>query len=257
MRKAIALVAFVIALAPRVHAECVTESAEAIALANQGDVLVVVSLDEALAKYEQAFKLSSTSARIARKLAAAYEKKEQWTQARGALADVVRLDPNWGEAHFELGDVMWRLGDEQGALEHLTSAVRLAPSVAAHWATLADLYRRLGFVAQASKVVVEASRFLKGDDFDFGSVAGRVHERAGEIDAAIASYESAARAPAHSSAQAGAIHFDLARVYAAAKPSRDADVKRELMTFIKAICKGALAQRYADECAQAASMLRP
>jgi tetratricopeptide (TPR) repeat protein len=291
MRKAI--LALAIAIAPSVRADCVTESGEAVTLANDGDKLLNVNLDAAIAKYEQAFQLAARSPRIASKLAAAYEKKEMWpnvvaaldsaskldpqnatfafrqgralfhiaeksstpySEARDAFTRAVQLDPNWGEAHYELGNVMWTLEDEPHALEELTKAVKLAPAIAAHWAALADLYRRLGLITEASKVVAEAPRFLKADDFEFGRVAGKVHERAGRTDAAIASYESAKRACGQCVGQ-GVIYFDLGRALATAK--RTSEASSNLQSFNKMVCRGAATQRYADECVQAQSMMRP
>jgi tetratricopeptide (TPR) repeat protein len=293
MRKAIVALSIAIAIAPRARAECVTESGEAVTLANDADKLVGSNPDDAISKYEQAFQLAPRSPRIASKLAAAYEKKETWAKAiatleqaskldppnasyafrlgrarfraaekgigtyvdaREAFSSAVQLDSNWAEAHYELGNVLWVLDDEPHALAELTKAVQLGPAIAAHWAALADLYRRLGLVTQASKVVAEASRFLKGDDFEFSHVAGRVHERAGETSAAIASYDSAKRACGQCSG-AAIIYFELGRAYAAAK--RASEASSNLHSFQKMICKGGAAQRYADECTQTQAMMQP
>jgi len=281
-----------ITLAPSARAECISENAEAVTLANQGDAVVQVNVDEAIAKYEQALDAARSSSRIAGKLAAAYEKKESWAMAAEALASAckldptnaayafrlgrarlrlakagggtyadareaflaaVRLDPNWAEAHYELANVTLELDDEKGALEELTKAVQLGPAIAAHWAALADLYRRLNRLVEASKVVGESARFTK-EDFELGRVAGRVHDRAGENDAAIASYESAKRACGSCGGSQAIIHFEIARVYAKAKRTSEATVNLE--SFVKMVCKGAAAQRYADECTQAQAMMR-
>lgn len=289
MRKAIAAALAITFFAEAARADCTTESPEAIALANEGDKLASVNLDGAIEKYEKAFDVAKASPHIASKLAAAYEKKEDWpraiavlakaaeldpadaslarrlgrarantpalTEARAALAHAVRLDPHWAEAHFDLGDVMWRLGDEQGALEHLTNAVRFGPSVAAHWAALADAYRRLGLMTQASKVIAEAPKFVKQDDFDLARVAGRIHERAGENDAAVASYESAKRACGQCGGSQAVIFFELGRTLLGAKRMQEASAN--VQTFYKVVCKGAGAMRFADECMQAQAMLRP
>jgi tetratricopeptide (TPR) repeat protein len=294
MRSVVVAIAItVIASSSSVRAECITESAEAVKLANEGDALRQSNVDEAVSKYEQAFAAARTSSRIASKLAAAYEKKESWAkaidaldkarnldptnasyafrlgraraygaakgvatyvEAQNAFADAVRLDPNWAEAHFELANVMWELDDETGALGELTKAVKLGPTHASHWAALADLYRRLNLMPEASKVVAEASRFLKGDDFDFGRVAGRVHDRAGEVDASVASYESAKRACGQCSGAQAVIFFELGRAYAQGK--RSSESRANLLSFSRLICRGAVAGRYVDECGQAADLMR-
>ena len=290
--RCIALAIAITLAPPSARADCVTENAEAVALANQGDALVQTNLDEAIAKYEQAFDAAHSSPRIASKLAAAFEKKESWAMAAEALSSAckldpanaayafrlgrarlelakkgagtyvdareafvaaVGLDPNWADAHFELANVNLELDDEHGALEELTKAVHLGPTVARHWAGLADLYRRLNRMTEASKVVAEAARFIK-DDFELGRVAGRVHDRARENDAAIASYESAKRACGTCGGSQAIIHFEIGRAYA--KAQRTSEAKASLESFVKMVCRGAAAQRYADECMQAQEMLR-
>jgi tetratricopeptide (TPR) repeat protein len=298
MRRALLLLA-AIAIAPSfAHAECVTENRETAALVSRADAITRTNIDESIALYEEAFRAASTSSRIASRLAAAYERKEEWAKAitvlekacaleptdarfafrlghvraraaavgassfvdaMNALSMAVKLDPNWGEAHFELADVLWRLQDEQHALEHFTKAVQLRPSVAAHWVALADFYRRLQLVPQAARVIAQAPRYIHADDperFGVHELAGRLHVRAGENDAAIASYEEAKRACGACNERGQMlIFFELGIAYASAKPPHVDDARTNLGAFQRAICKGGAAARYVDECVQTASVL--
>ncbi len=78
----------------------------------------------------------------------------QWPQAEGEFREVLRLQPNYGLAYFNLGITLHRQGQLQAAkeaLEHALSLVGDLPQAAV----------QLGRVAMDQKDVPEAERRFK------------------------------------------------------------------------------------------------
>jgi Flp pilus assembly protein TadD len=72
---------------------CSRSHIEAINLANQGDQSVKVNVEQAISKYEQAVQLDPTNHRILWKLAAAYEKKEDWDKLASTTSRATLVAP--------------------------------------------------------------------------------------------------------------------------------------------------------------------
>ncbi len=272
---------------------CSRNNIEAVNLAIEGDKSKTVNIDEAISKYEQATNLDPTNHRILWKLALAYSKKEEWTkvattckkaqavaptfanyyfqnglanarmavkgptswaEAKEPLEQAIAKDPNLADAHFELGEVLLHLDDEQGALRSYTKAIETKPDELSFYVPLADLYIRLGYMDQAEQVVKDGLSFGKeGDKFLFGlhSLAGQIKEIKGDGAGAITEYEAAKKACGMCN-QAGEqiAFFNLGAAYANANPPRKSEAIQQLQSFNKIVCKGAAAARYADQCSQ-------
>jgi tetratricopeptide (TPR) repeat protein len=189
-------------------AEPCADVARANALANDGDKVLAVNVEEAISHYREALRLAPTEPRIAFKLALANRKKEDWPAMASALQIAVKqapsyanywqllgyaleqlaktknmpwpevqavyercigIDPNMADCHAGLGNALLRQDDESGALASFTRAVRAASSDAAHYAMLADLYLRLDDLAKAGAVLEQAK--IRADRQDPGLVA--------------------------------------------------------------------------------------
>lgn len=177
-----------------------------------------------------------------------------WAEAKEPLEQAIAKDPNLADAHFELAEVLLHLDDEPGALRSYTKAIETKPDELSFYVPLADLYIRLGYLDQAEQVVKEGLSFAKdGDKFLFGlhSLAGQIKETKGDIAGSVTEYEAAKKACGQCN-QAGEqiAFFNLGAAYASVNPPRKSEAIQQLQSFNKIVCKGAAAQRYADQCAQ-------
>lgn len=272
---------------------CSRNNIEAVNLANEGDKSKSVNIEEAISKYEQATNLDPTNHRILWKLALAYTKKEAWdkvastckraeavaptfanyyfqrgmaqarmavkgpatwAEAKEPLEQAISKDPNLADAHFELGEVLLHLDDEQGALRSYSKAIETKPDVLSFYIPLADLHIRLGYLDQAEQVVKEGLSFGKEGDkglFGLHSLAGQIREMKGDISGSVPEYEAAKKACGQCSSGGEQIaFFNLGAAYATVKPPRKSEAIQQLQSFNKIVCKGAAAARYADQCSQ-------
>ncbi len=279
------------------QAACSRNNIEAVNLANEADKQRESNPDEAISKYEQARTLDPSNHRIAWKLARVYQKKENWekvnevlgsatkaapdhadffwlkgyaleqlAEKKGAWADAkdpleqaIKLDPNFADPHFDLANVLYHLDDEKGALDHYTKAIELKPDMLPAYGELGDLYRRLGFAAEAEAVAKEGVSWDKGDKtgFNVHTLYGFLLEQKGDNSGAIKEYESAKKACGLCNEKGQNIIFlNLGAAYAHATPPRKSEANSNILAFQKTICKGGAAQRYADECTQASEILK-
>ena len=74
---------------------------------------------------------------------------EEWTLARRAFEEALRIRPDFPEAHAYLGRTLARLGDEKTALRHLRRAVYLAPNYALGRYFLGMFHRQQGRIVPA------------------------------------------------------------------------------------------------------------
>ncbi len=278
---------------------CSRNNIEAVNLANEGDKERGADVDTAISKYEQATQLDPSNYRILWKLATAYQKKEawdkvattcakaeslapthadyfflhgyaleqeaikgptNWSEAKGPLEQAAKLDPNMGDAYFDLGEVMLHLDDEHAALENYTKAIEATPDKLAFYGPLADLYIRLGFYDQADQVLAAAAPYKKDGDiavFNVDSLQGEIKEIRGDISGAIASYEAARNACGQCNEKGEQIaYFNLGAAYARANPPRKSESIQQLTKFNKTVCKGAAAKSFEDECTQTQDIVR-
>lgn len=178
-----------------------------------------------------------------------------WADAKGPLEEAIKLDPNLADAHFELAEVKLHLDDESGALQSYTTAIMTKPDEMAFYGPLADLYIRLNYVNEAESALSQAISFAKeGDKFLFQvhSLLGQIAEMKRDLPKSVSEYEAAKKAcgPCNEAGQQIAF-FNLGAAYASLNPPRKSEAMAQLQSFQKMICKGAAAQRYADQCAQA------
>lgn len=271
---------------------CTRSSPEVVSLVKDADATRKIDLDSAIVKYERARQLDPGNHRISWKLGAAHVAKEnwekasdvlavacseaptyatyffmhgfvlerlgRWADAKTALEKSIALDAGYADPEFDLGQVLLRSGDEQGALAHFSKAIELQPDNAVFWATLADLYVRLGYLEHAQKTLDASEPFVKADDkhrFELHSLGGQILLEKKDLPGAIARFEQAKLACGSCTEKGQPIaYFNLGAAYAAAK--RKTEALAELTRFNKIVCKGAAAQRYANECMQAQQLAR-
>jgi tetratricopeptide (TPR) repeat protein len=193
-----------LALALVFSAGCSRNGIEAINLANEGDQSVKVNVETAIQKYEQAVQLDPTNHRILWKLAAAYEKKEDWDkmsstlsratsmapdfatywykrglalvnqaeagnkdafeQAKEPLKKCIEKDPNLAECYFLMGECLQWTDDEQGAVDNYSKAIQHDPSKGFFYPNLADLYLLFKLDKEAEQVINEGTKLVQPDE---------------------------------------------------------------------------------------------
>ena len=176
------------------------DAREAIRMANEGDRSVKVNVEGAIQKYERARELDPGNARIAYKLAQAYEKKQDWARMASTLATAatldpeearypfkrgyalvklaeagdpdqyeaakvpltrcIQLDPERAECHFFLGMAAEYTVDDQAALESYTRAIESDPTIAYFYPPLAALYIVHKRYREAAQTLAEATRHI-------------------------------------------------------------------------------------------------
>jgi tetratricopeptide (TPR) repeat protein len=178
-----------------------------------------------------------------------------WSDAKGPLEQAIQLDPNIADAHFELAEILLRLDDESGAIKEYSIAIDKKPDELAFYGPLADLYIRLNYVNEAEQVLKEGLGFAKDGDkflFQVHSLLGQIYEMRRDISKSVTEYEAAKKACGQCNEAGQQIaFFNLGAAYASLNPPRKSEAMAQLQSFQKMICKGAAAQRYADQCTQA------
>ena len=183
-----------------------------------------------------------------------------WNDVKAPMQTAIQLDPNYGEAYGELAMALLHTDDEAGALQNWTKAIEMQPEETQYYVLLADLYRRLSFYDQAEQVLREGISFAKEDDkhlFNLHALLGFVYETKGDEARAVTEYEAAKKScDANKCADHKEAYFNLGAAYAGLNPPRKSEAIQQLQSFFKITCKGALAQKYADQCAQAQEIAR-
>jgi Tfp pilus assembly protein PilF len=89
-------------------------------------------VNAATASEQRAVRLQPRSAEAYRALADAYINNKFLRAASEALATAVEISPSSASWHLELGTLLNRVGDTEGARRHTETSLRLQPSAAAH-----------------------------------------------------------------------------------------------------------------------------
>jgi tetratricopeptide (TPR) repeat protein len=183
-----------------------------------------------------------------------------WADAKGPLQTAIQLDPNYGQAYGELAWVLIHADDESGAIQNWTKALETKPDETQYYVQLADEYTRLMFFEQAEQVLREGLSFAKEDDkhlFNLHSLLGGLYENKGDIQRAIVEYEAAKKScDSNKCNDHKEAYFNLGTAYSELNPPKKNEAIQQLQSFWKITCKGALAAKYADQCAQTQEVVR-
>jgi tetratricopeptide (TPR) repeat protein len=183
-----------------------------------------------------------------------------WTEAEGPLKEAINKDPNMAQAYEELAEVDYHLDREQEALQNYAKAIEIKPDELQYYPPFADLLLRLGFQDQAEQILREALNNGKPGDkhlFAVHSLLGSINESKKNIPGAISEYEAAKQVCGLCNEPGQQIaFFNLGGAYAEANPPRKNEAIQQLQSFAKIVCKGAAAQRYADQCSQGQEIVK-
>lgn len=186
--------------------------------------------------------------------------KGSWADAKAPFQTAIQLDPNLSQAYGELAMVDLHTDDESGAMQNWTKAVQTKPDETQYYVDLATEYRALMFYEQEEVVVKQALSFAKEDDkhlFNLHALLGDVYESKGDFSRAVAEYETAKKScDSNKCSDHKEAYFFLGGAYAELTPPKKNEAIQQLQSFWKITCKGALAQKYGEQCAQSQEIVR-
>jgi tetratricopeptide (TPR) repeat protein len=130
------------------------------------------------------------------------------TEAIEAFEEAIRIKPDLAEAHYNLGVVYGRLGRHRGAIEAFELAIRIKPDYAEAHFNLGVTYGKLGRYTEAIEAFKQAIR-IKPDHAEAHYSLGVIYGRLGRHKGAIEAFELATRIkPDYAEA-----HFNLGVTY--------------------------------------------
>src|SRR5579859_1435721 len=183
-----------------------------------------------------------------------------WADAKGPFTQATQLDANYNQAYGELGWIAIHGDDEAGAIQNWSKAIETKPDDTQYYVALADEYTRLMFFDQAEQVLREGLSFTKEDDkhlFNLHALLGSLYENKGDIQRAVAEYEAAKKAcDGNKCNDHKEAYFNLGTAYSELNPPKKNEALQQLQSFWKITCKGALAVKFADQCAQSTEVAR-
>jgi tetratricopeptide (TPR) repeat protein len=109
-------------------------------------------------------------------------------------------------------------------------------------------------------VLREGISFAKEDDkhlFNMHALLGDVYETKGDFSRAVTEYEAAKKScDSNKCNDHKEAYFYLGSGYAELNPPKKNEAIQQLQSFWKITCKGALAVKFADQCAQSQEIVR-
>ncbi len=113
--------------------------------------------DQAIASFKKAIELDKTSPHPSAwpylNLAITQQFVDQISDAETNLREALRLDPDFAQAHFQLGCLLETLGRLDAAIVELKEAVRLNPDYLEPHIAMARIYKQLGKKSEAQEEV--------------------------------------------------------------------------------------------------------
>src|SRR6185369_11681590 len=126
---------------------------------NRGtELLAQGKIDEAIAQYQEAVRLSPEDEDMHYNLALALGKQGNRTLAKEHYLEALRIYPDYTEAHNNFGNLLVAEGKYDEAIEHFKAALKLAPDNASAQNNLGTALARQGNAAQAIPYFSEAVR---------------------------------------------------------------------------------------------------
>jgi tetratricopeptide (TPR) repeat protein len=183
-----------------------------------------------------------------------------WADAKVPFQTAIQLDPNYAQAYGELARVLIYADDEAGAIQNWTKALETKPDETQYYESLADEYRRLMMYDQEEQVLKAGLSFAKEDDkhlFNLHTLYGDLYESKGDYGRAVTEYEAAKKAcDSNKCNDHKEAFFNLGSTYSELNPPKKTEAIQQLQSFWKVTCKGALAAKYGDQCAQSQEIVR-
>jgi tetratricopeptide (TPR) repeat protein len=163
---------------------------------------------EAIQIYEEVLRLRPEFTEAHASLAHILQRTGKMPEAIAEYEKVVRLKPNYAEAHNDLGLALQQMGKIDEAITHYEQALRLKPDDADTHYNLGTALGQAGRLPEATSQYEQALR-LKPDYADAHNNLGIALAQAGQLPGAIQEYEQAIRIEPDS-AEA---HYNLGKAF--------------------------------------------
>jgi tetratricopeptide (TPR) repeat protein len=184
---------------------------------------------------------------------------DAWEEAKEPLKKCIEADANRAWCYQLLGEAQWWTDDIQGALQSFTQAVEHDPRVPYFYVTLSELYQVLRFNDEAAAVLEQGTQNIQPTEesrdhvYNMYLLIFNVAQAKGDKPRMLAAVERAYEIAGESHPEA---KFHLGSTYATMDPPEREKAKRLLNSFSNTTCKGAKAQQFRAQCAQANSFLQ-
>lgn len=186
--------------------------------------------------------------------------KGSWADSKAPFQTAIQLDPNYSQAYGELAMADLYTDDEVGAMQNWTKAIQVRPDETQYYVDLATEYRALMMYDQEEQLLKEAVAFAPPDDkhlFNLHALLGDVYETKGDFSRAVSEYETAKKScESNKCNDHKEAYFFLGGAYAELSPPKKNEAIQQLQSFWKITCKGALAVKYGDQCAESQEIVR-
>ena len=175
-------------------------------LVNRGTKLLAQGkIDEAVAEYKEAARLSPEDEDMHYNLALALARQGQREAAKAEYLEALRIYPDYTEAHNNLGNLLVAEGKFDDAIEHFKEALKISSDNASAHSNLGKALALQGKITDAIPCFREALR-LKPDYLEARYNLGRAYLSQKQIDEAISEFTAILRRhPDFAPAQRGLI----------------------------------------------------
>jgi Tfp pilus assembly protein PilF len=156
------------------------------------DLMVEGRVPEAIAEYEQAFRIKPDYADAQCNLGIACAQLGRLQEAVGHFQQAIQIQPDYAKAQNNLGVILMQLGRPQEAIEHFEEMLRLKPDYAEAHGNLGGALMQLGRVAEAIGHFEETVRIRPNDSEARKNLAMALLQ-IGQVPEAIRQFEQALR----------------------------------------------------------------
>jgi tetratricopeptide (TPR) repeat protein len=186
--------------------------------------------------------------------------KGSWADCKAPFQTAIQLDPNYSQAYGELAQADLYTDDEAGAMQNWTKAIQVRPDETEYYIELATEYRALMAYDLEEQLLKEGVAFAKPDDkhlFNLHALLGDLYETKSDFSRAVSEYEAAKKScESNKCNDHKEAYFNLGGAYAELSPPKKNEAIQQLQSFWKITCKGALAVKFGEECAESQEIVR-
>ncbi|MFZ9615016.1 MAG: tetratricopeptide repeat protein, partial [Candidatus Methylopumilus sp.] len=140
-------------------------------------------------------------------LGVSQEAQKKFKEAADSYHHALKIQPQFAEMEFNLGSVLFQLGDSQAAIQHYQKAIQIKPNLVVAYFNLGIAYQNESEFDKALSAYQKAIELEPGFYEAYGN-KGAVYLLQGDFDAAILSFQKSLNIQDHARG-----HFNLGNAY--------------------------------------------